>query len=111
MTLHRLWRNLPHLKDLKKSSAKKRRKIISSAPPELINTLCDCCLNATSGTLKLSEPLKKKLKRHAPAIRALSKKKQSVKKRRQILLQKGGFLPLLIAPILGLVLKGLLGNG
>ena len=100
MTVERLRRNIPHLKNLQKASVPKRKQIITAATSELINTLCDCCLNAVKGNLKISKLQKKKLSRHTSTIRALSKKRQSVSNRRQLLLQKGGFLPILIRPVL-----------
>ena len=100
MAVARLWRNVPHLKSLKKASPQTRKKILLTAPSDLINSLCDCCLNATKGNLKISKPARKKLLRHASTIRTLAKKTNSVKKRRQILVQKGGFLPTLLGSVL-----------
>ena len=111
MAFARLRRNVPNLKELKKSSAQKRKKLLLNAKPDLINTLCDCCLNAKKGTLKISEAQKKKLLPHASIIRELAKKGKSVKKRRQILLQRGGFLSSLLIPVLSFVAALALKNG
>ena len=111
MAIERLQRNIPHLKKLKKASPKQRRKLLAKSKPDLINCICDCCLNITKGNLKISQAQKKRLVCYAPSIRALAKKRQSVKKRKGILLQKGGFLPALLVPVLSLaasVLGGLL---
>ena len=102
MAIARLRRNIPHLKKLKKVPTKQRKEIISQASADLINCICDCCLNVVKGNLQINQTQKKKLGRHAVSIRALSKKGQSLKKRKQILIQKGGFLPALIAPVLSL---------
>lgn len=113
MTLVRLRRNVPRLKELKLSSVQKRKKLLLCASSDLVNAICDCCLNARNGNLKISAFQKRKLAPYASTIRALSKKKQSVKKRREILLQKGGFLPSLLIPVLSLValLNKLVRNG
>ena len=103
MAFARLRRNVPNLRELKKSTNQKRKKLLVNAKPDLINSLCDCCLNAKKGTLKITEVQKKKLLPYASTIRELSKKGKSVKKRREILLQRGGFLPALLIPVLSFV--------
>ena len=108
MAIARLRRNIPHLKQLKKASPKQRKEILTLASADLINCICDCCLNVAKGNVKISQPQKKKLVRYASSIRALSKKRQSVKKRKEILKQHGGFLPALLLPVLSAVLGTLL---
>ena len=103
MTFDRLRRNIPQLKELKSAAVKKRKKIIAAANSDLIKCVCDCCANVVKGNLHINKVHRKKLARHAGTIRELSRKKQSVAKRRALLSQKGGFLPVLLAPVLSLI--------
>ena len=107
MAIARLWRNAPHLKALKKSSAKQRKNIISKGKADLINCICDCCLNLVNGNLKVNKVQRKTLIHHAADIRALSKKGKSFKKRKEILVQRGGFIPALLTPVLTLIASAL----
>jgi hypothetical protein len=110
-SMTRLFHNFPQLKQLKKVSAKKRNQILSKAQPDLINTLCDCCLNIINGNLKINPTQKKKLLKFAPVIRSLAKKRKSVQKRKEeIISQTGGFLPALLAPVLSIAASTLLGS-
>jgi len=54
--------------------------------------------------------LQKKLKRHSKALRMLTNKKTSIKMKRNILSQRGGFLPLLLAalPAIGSIVGGII---
>ena len=58
----------------------------------------------------LRPSLQKKLKRHSKALRKLTNKKTSIKMKRKILSQRGGFLPLILAalPAIGSIVGGIL---
>ena len=103
MAIARLWRNAPKLKLLKNSSAKQRKNIISKSNADLISCICDCCLNLVNGNLKVNKIQRKTLVNHAADIRALSKKGKSFKTRKTLLLQRGGFIPALLTPVLTLI--------
>lgn len=96
----RLKRNLDFLKMLSSGNRILRNKILMTGHNDLIRCLSECCLNVIKGNVKLSSDEKKRLKRHRKLIRALSKKKVSLKNKRNLLLQKGGALPALLIPIL-----------
>lgn len=82
------------------------KAVLKTASPDLIQTLCECCHNVLKGNVRLNQRQKNQLRRHKLNLRALVAKKTSLKKRRQIL-QTGGFIGLLLKPVLG-ALKGLL---
>jgi hypothetical protein len=55
-----------------------------------------------NGNVKITKAQRKKLARHAQVLRTLSTRKTPINKKKKILIQKGGFLPALLAPVLGL---------
>ena len=99
---NRIEKNLEYLKILSKCNNKMRKSIIDNADKELISTICECILNCMNGNINLNEETKLKLKRHKNSLRnLLIKKKISVKKKKNILKQKGGaFLPVLLSTVI-----------
>jgi hypothetical protein len=104
--MKKLKRNKHLLGLLKTASPKLRRSLIESASADGINAIGECCLNTLNGNHKISPSVKTKLRRFKNTLRKLSCPKLSIKKKRQILKQKGGFLPVL----LGSLLSGLVGS-
>lgn len=68
----------------------------------------EVCINVLRGNIPLSNIQQKKLKKHAPSIRKLAIKRTSMKHRYK-LTQQGGFLPLLIKPLLGMLASSVVG--
>lgn len=95
------------LKFLQRANPSAVKAIIKTASPDLIRTLCECSHNVLKGNVRLTPHQKRKLSRHKHNLRALVKKKGTVKRRKQIL-QQGGFIGALLGPVLT-VLKGILG--
>ena len=99
----RLKNKFCELKVLSQAKPDARRAIIAQADGELIRAICECCLNILNGTVKLTPKQKKRLTRHKNCLRDLADKKQSLKsKREKLITQRGGALPALLAPIIGL---------
>ena len=107
----RLQRNLELLKLLKNCKTKAQRKaILKLADKDLIKCLCDCAYNILHGNIKMSRQKQCALKKHGHVIRKFANKKRGgLEKKRDFLIQKGGFLPALLAPIIGLA-GGLIGD-
>ncbi|KAK7482154.1 hypothetical protein BaRGS_00026619 [Batillaria attramentaria] len=86
------------------SKAKPRtlKSIIKAADKDLVDTLCECGLNALKGNVPLSPTQKKKLGKYKSVLRALAKKGTPLQKKKA-LLQKGGFLGALLGPVLGVL--------
>ncbi len=99
--------NLPVLKKLKRCGTVERRKLLEKGGKPLQLCLRECAINVLKGNVPLTKSQLKKLGKHKKKIRDLSQKKTSYK-RRIAIEQKGGFLPLLLAPIVGSILGGLL---
>ena len=76
------------------------RSIIKSADKDLLDALCECGLNVLKGRVPLTPSQKNRLRRYKDDLRRLTRKKTLVREKKA-LLQKGGFLGTLLAPVLG----------
>ena len=98
----RLKRNLDFLHVLKRANKKQRTAILDSANKDLILCLCEVIDNVLAGTVKLSIKQKKDLSKYKSILRQLVDKKVSINKKKKLFIQKGGFLPAILGPALGL---------
>jgi hypothetical protein len=55
------------------------------------------------GNVKIGGKRKKKLGEHKAVLRRILDRKTNITRKRKLLVQSGGFLPLLLAPIIGFV--------
>ena len=62
--------------------------------------LCECALNCLKGNVPLTDGQKQKLCRHKQKLRSLPDKNNSLTEKRELLVQKGGFIFLLLKPLL-----------
>ena len=87
-----------------------RQKMIRESPKEVIDCVGECCLNIIKGNVRLTNAQKQHLRSRKRHIRLLSKKKGvPIITKKKIINQKGGaLLGLLLPPLLGSVLGGLL---
>ena len=99
----RLRRNVDFLRMLAKGNSTKRKRLLACAHKDLIQCISECALNVLKGNVKLSSVDLKRIKRHRKLVRTLAEKKTALKKKRELLIQKGGGLPALLIPILTLV--------
>ena len=105
----RVQKHLKTLEVLESAKPKLRKGILENADSDLIRCICECCLNILSGNIELTPEEKRRLFHHKTLIRKLCSKNLPVEERRDILIQKGGFLPALLGPIIGIV-SSLLGS-
>lgn len=91
---------------LKNSKSKLRKNIMKEAHPELIKTLCEICMNTLNGNIKIPIKCRNYLKKYKRTLRRLSFTKANIPSKRKLLIQRGGFLPIL----LGTLLSGILGQ-
>lgn len=97
----RLLRYLPHLKKLCKMTSANRNKLLKGVlkkDKQLLYCICECATNVIKGNVQTSDKQKCRLHRWRNSLRTIAKKRTSLKKKRQ-LIQKGGFLPALLAVI------------
>lgn len=106
--MDRLRRNCSTLQFLHRSKPSLRKAIIEKADPQLIKTLCDCCLNILNGNVKLSTKVRKQLSRHKKKLRKLINPKVTLKQKKRVI-QEGGFLGALLSSVLPVV-TGLLSS-
>ena len=96
-------KHIDEIKVLRKAKPKLRKAILSEADKDLVLALCEIVINVLNGNVKLSDSERSKLIRYKKALRDLANKKNSVKAKRDILVQRGGFLAALLPPALGLL--------
>ena len=103
--MKRIQSNYHTLHVLRSARPKLRKAILLNGEKELVNSRSECALNVLWGNVKLSECQKRKLHKHKAVIRKVGAKNVPVAARRQIIVQRGGFL----LPLLSAVLSGLTG--
>ena len=102
MVSQRLKKHTSEIVYLKKTKQCIREHLIAKADSSLVDCLCECADKMLRGNVTLTKLQKEKLKRNKAELRALTKKSVSLKKKKAIL-QKGGFLGSLLAPIASIV--------
>ena len=104
MATHRLRRHYGTLEHLAKCSPEDCEHLIGSGSDDLITTLSEICHNLLEGNIPLTENQLESLRESADVLRAVSKKATSIKRKRDVLVQRGGFLiPALIGMALPLI--------
>lgn len=104
MTVASCAKCLSWLKKLAKTrNVAARRKFFKLAPRNVLNALREIIKNILNGKIKVKSSQKTVLKRYKNTMRKLSNNKYSIKKHKSIFVQKGGFLPSLLLPIISLL--------
>jgi hypothetical protein len=88
---------------------KQVKGVLENSQKDLVSCLCECMHNVAKGSVPIPPATLSKLKKHRKKIRQILNGKTKQKQRKQLLEQSGGFLPLLLAPIISLV-GGLVGE-
>lgn len=76
------------------------KKLVNSATPDQLNSITEIAINTLRGNIPHSQANRNRLKVYKQIIRSLAKQSLSAKKRKTLLVQKGGFLGTFLAPIL-----------
>jgi hypothetical protein len=76
-----------------------RQTILKNADKNLIQTICECCLNFLFNRVKVNETELSALKEYKRTLRKLILK-SSLKEKKKVLVQKGGFLQYLIPAVI-----------
>ncbi len=98
----RLNQNFDYLRVLCKCNKRQREGIINGANKELINTICECVDNILEGNVKLTNSQYTKLRRYQSVLRELRDKRTPINRKRETIVQHGGFLSALLAPIIAI---------
>ena len=77
-----------------------QKDVIKRAKGPLINKICECILNIINGKIKVSSEDYEKLKPYKHLFRKLLSKKTKIKEKKKLIIQKGGFLQILIPAII-----------
>ena len=93
--------HLKALKAIKRRPESVRKKFFKTCHRGAIDCCCEIARNILNKNVPLSERQLKSLRRHSNKLYDLARLKTSIAKKRKIL-QTGGFLPLLLAPLLGI---------
>lgn len=99
------------LRALQYLSKEQREAVLRKADARTIRCICECALNVLRGNVPLKTEQRRKLRRHASVLRRLAAKKGCWRSKKRFIVQSGGFLPLLLAPVLGTILSNLIGGG
>ena len=83
-------RALPLLKLLLEANPKLKKAIIKYATPDVVKAISEIALNMLKGVIKLTSNQKHRLSRYKKEFHTLGKKGISIKKKRKLLVQKGG---------------------
>ena len=95
----RLEKYIDHLK-LLHTNKKLRSAIVENSNQGLILCLCECVENILNGNVSLTTKQRAQLKSYAKVLRQIRDKGVKVETKRRLLVQKGGFLTALLAPII-----------
>lgn len=106
----RIKRNLPILKALLTLKPKEIRGFLCHASEDLILTLCEISLNVLKGHIPLTSGQYSKLSKQKKFIKLFANHKTGVKHKRKVMIQSGGFLPLLLSTVLPFVTSMLSGG-
>jgi len=105
MTLSK--QQLRQLQLLKVCPKKLRKNLLKKLPTTCVKAICECSLNVLKGNVPLTKHQKTCLKKHKSTLRRLADKKSPLYTKRKLIVQKGGFLgvliPAAISAISGLV--------
>ena len=104
----RLKRNAAAIIALNNASDALKHAILAAASKELVLSLVECARNIISGKVQLSPDQFSALAGYSKAIRSLTAPSYTIAAKKRIL-QKGGFLGLLLKPLLG-ALGGIIGG-
>lgn len=98
----RLKKHFAKLTLLKEASTKQRKHILKNCNKNLLCCLCECAKNVLKGNVPMTNPQKSKLGRFKRRLRNLASKQTRIKIKKKIV-QTGGFIGALLAPVLSLL--------
>lgn len=104
-TSGKLKRWAPLLNALTKLPPSERSHLLRYAKPELVSAISECADNLLRGAVPLSGSQIGRLKRHRSTLHNLASRQVGLARKRKLLAsrQTGGFLPLLLAPLAGIL--------
>ena len=93
------WRALlPLLKRIMRMKPAKQKAYLKSCENKVINCFSECARNILKGKVKLKQSQFTRLKRYRKNVHKLADRRTSLKVKRQVVNQKGGFVSSLLIP-------------
>ena len=102
MVSQRIKKHATDLAYLQKAKPCVRKLLIEKADRGLVECFCEIADNILKGNLPLTPKQKTTLKKNKAGLRTLSRKSESLKRKKKVL-QSGGFLGSLLAPLVSVV--------
>ena len=96
-------KNAVLLKVLAKGKKSTWDDILRESDTSLTRAICECTKNVISGRVRCTPNQKRKMRRHVKILRTITEKEVPIHKRRALIKQKGGFLPAILAPLIGII--------
>lgn len=104
MTVESCVKCLPWLKKLTKARTKiARKKFFRAAPLKVLRSIREIIKNILNGKIKIKDSQKHFLKRYKNVLYRVTSNDYPVTKQKTILVQRGGFLPNLLLPIISIL--------
>ena len=100
----RLLAQEPFLRLLASSNPKRRKLLLQHATKEELKTLFEICLNIIKKNIPLKQDQFKKLNRYKSLVRELGSKRVTLKRKNQLIHQKGGAIGAVVGTVANLVL-------
>lgn len=88
-----------------------RAALLRTADHKFIRCICECVVNTLKGNVPLEHREKERLSKYKTTLRRIAAKQGNWKAKRKLVLQRGGFLPYIIGPILSALLTRIIGGG
>jgi len=82
-----------------------RTVFLRTADEKFIRCIRECVFNTLRGNVPLERREKNRLSKYKTALRRIAAKRCNWKDKRKLLVQRGGFLPYIIGPILSILLS------
>lgn len=99
----KLKKHAPLLVCLSKNPSLSKALLSGPLSQEIVHCVGECASNVLKGNVDLTPSQKRRLSQHKSSVRALASASNSLGKKKKII-QRGGFLPALLGPLVGSVL-------
>lgn len=94
MTLNR--KQVRDLRVIKSCPQNLRKQLLKTLAPDTIKAICECSLNVLNGNIPLSTQQKKQLTKYKSTLRKIAGKRGALYTKKKLIIQRGGFLNILI---------------
>lgn len=104
-------RNACLLEVLRHLNKNQRASFLRTADEKFIRCICECVFNVLIGNVALERREKNRLSKYKTTLRRIATKRGNWKNKRKLLVQRGGFLSYIIAPLLEALFSRIISGG